>query len=155
MEKSFWRQSYSAIPALRCPRCAKGSVRVKKDTVQRLEPHHSKINHGNDDWFVHDIVERFTCLMICSASFCGEVVAVTGSVGYEEEPYHDQDGELDYTTNTYFYPRTFFPAPPVISVSARLSEQCRLDLTSSFGLLWCDGEQETSLTREISRRSRS
>jgi uncharacterized protein YjiS (DUF1127 family) len=137
MERNIWRASYGSFPPFTCPRCSTGKLRMKKDSKQVFEPHHSKSEHGEPGWGEWDITARFICFLVCSNSFCGEVVTATGYESYREEEYGGEDGP-ETVTHESLQPKMLWPAPYVIKVSAKLSADCKRLLISSFEQLWMD-----------------
>lgn len=136
MQRNLWRKQYSSYPSLPCPRCSKG-LKLQKDSKQTYEPSYSKIDHGEEGWTPYQITARFTALLQCHNAFCGEVVTVTGAVDFEEHQYYDGE-EMQVDINEYMRPKFLYPAPPVIKVSQKLSDDCKRLLRSSFEQLWVD-----------------
>lgn len=136
MEKRIWRQKYTSIPPLPCPKC-NGKVRLDKSSLVVREAKYSEQRKGEEGWSFHDIEERFVCFMVCDTMWCGEVVAVSGYVAEVEEPVYTQD-DMEIDVVTYYYPKSMVPGPKLIPVPKKLDGECRTDLLNAFTLLWSD-----------------
>jgi Domain of unknown function (DUF4145) len=136
MEKRIWRQKYTSIPPLPCPKC-NGKVRLDASSLVVREPKYSEQRKGEEGWSFNDIEQRFVCFLVCNTMWCGEVVAVSGYVAEVEEPnYTEDDVEIDVVN--YYYPKSMVPGPKVIPISKKLSGECQADLLNALMLLWSD-----------------
>ncbi|NKL05235.1 hypothetical protein [Rhizobium leguminosarum] len=112
MEKRLWRQKYTSIPALPCPRC-EGKVRVDKSSLAKREAEYSSRNRGGENWTFYDIEKRFVCFMVCDVKWCGEVVAVSGFVS-EQEEYVSGDGDNETDVFSYYHPKSMIPGSSTV-----------------------------------------
>ncbi|MBO9172460.1 DUF4145 domain-containing protein [Rhizobium sp. L245/93] len=138
MDKRIWRRAYSAFVRLPCPHCATGLLKLDNGTLLRHEPAYSKQERSEAGGALQLLTERFSCHLICDKSFCREAVVVSGFVSIDEQFSNDEDGEVSSYETTFFWPKAMFPAPPVIAVSKKLSQDCKIDLHAAFALLWTD-----------------
>ncbi|MBY5837087.1 DUF4145 domain-containing protein [Rhizobium leguminosarum] len=146
MERNLWRVSYSSFPKFKCPRCRNGTLSTVKESIQRRETKYSKLEHNQEGWEPDWITESFICLLECGYAFCGEVVTVGGSVYYQYGEYPDgEDIVRDFSPT--FLPHSMRPAPPVISLSAKLPKECGEHLKKAFELMWFDASACTNRIR--------
>jgi hypothetical protein len=137
VDRNIYRNYYNAFPRFPCPRCGK-PVKLLEESKHRLETTYSKNEHDEDGWDTEWMTERFVCLLVCANKFCGEVITVAGNVTTSHDMgYEELIGEYDHYTS-YFVPKSITPAPHIISVSKKLSADCRNHLIKSFDLFWMD-----------------
>jgi hypothetical protein len=136
MEKHLWRQKYTNIPQLPCPRC-EGKVRLDKTSLAERETAYSNRNRGGEDWTFYDVEERFICFLVCDVKWCGEIVAVSGFVS-EQEEYVSGETDQEIDVFRYYHPMSMIPAPRPFPVSKKLDKDCQSDLLNAFRLLWND-----------------
>ena len=91
--RSHFQEKFASFPLWNCPRCANGAL--KEVPVKRMieEPAYSTVQHSEDWWEPDHTISRFSALMKCMNSMCGELVFVTGQVGVA---YYGSDDEGDH-----------------------------------------------------------
>lgn len=107
------------------------------DTEKRLEANYSKREHAEKGFHPYQDVTRFSCLLQCSASSCGEVIAVSGDIDFDVS-VGIVDGEFREEYISEYLPRSMFPPPPVVRLPKKLPDPCRQHLKAAFGLMWSD-----------------
>lgn len=98
--------------------------------------------------FDPSIPERFTVILECARSGCGEAVAAAGEVWTDQEVDHEGDLVWVKTYRPYY----MRPAPPVIEVPKKTPADVVKELVLSFELYWvdysaCASRLRTSLER--------
>lgn len=133
----MWRRSFANFPSYNCPRCRRGTLSLVADTMQRLEATYAKREHAEKGYHPYNEMTRFSCLLQCSSSPCGEVVAVSGDITHDVDVIMvDGEYQEDYTAE--YLPRSMFPAPPVVRMPRKLPKACADHLNAAFGLMWAD-----------------
>ncbi|WP_295608874.1 DUF4145 domain-containing protein [uncultured Lamprocystis sp.] len=127
----------SGLTGFLCPRCEKGRLRVKKDTVHCEETQKSRTQHANPQFEPDSGEYVYCCLLECINEVCEEVVASTG-IGVLSL---DVDFQADSPRESYvtsFWPQYFSPWLKVF----RVPEETPLDVASeidrSFALFFAD-----------------
>jgi Domain of unknown function (DUF4145) len=150
IDRSIWttyvdEQFENSYP---CPRCSKGRVRRGENAVVMVEPHHSKREHGNEEWDPDWIRMSFTTMLTCDYSPCGEIVAVGGRAGVEEyQEYGDYGEPTGSGYTTYLKPASMFPAPPLFPIAKSFPQKVQEELQLAFQLFWTDLSASTSRLR--------
>jgi Domain of unknown function (DUF4145) len=130
LEKRLWKHALntSGWPFLPCPRCT-GDLRILEGSLKSRVP-----RYWHSDHFDPNMPERFTMILQCVKSGCGEAVAVAGEVWADQDV--TEENELEWV-KTYkpFYMR---PAPPIIGVPKRTPREVVTELNLSFELYWTD-----------------
>ena len=137
MNEELWRKEFSCddfSPPFPCPSCS-SNLQLKKDTLKILETGYSKASRSTPDWEFDWSIQRFVCFLECGNKSCGEVVAVSGETGTQEELIKEENTWGIVST---LLPKSFFPAPPIIAVSKELSNVTSAHLWVAFGLFWSD-----------------
>ncbi|WP_318035163.1 DUF4145 domain-containing protein [Rhizobium ruizarguesonis] len=133
----LWRRSFANFPSYICPKCARGTISLVAETEKRMEARYAKREHAEKGYHPYNEVTRFSCLLQCSASSCGEVVAVSGDIVHDVEILV-VDGEYQEEYTAEFMPRSMFPPPPVVRLPKKLPKDCSEHLKASFALMWSD-----------------
>ena len=150
IDRSIWQRHVDEhfSNSYPCPRCNKGQVRRGDNQVVLVEPHHSKREHGSDDWDPDWIQMSFTTMLICDNTNCGEVVAVSGRAGVEHYSHYGYDGGPDESGySTWLQPISMFPAPPLFPIAKTLPRKVKEELELAFQLFWTDRSASTSRLR--------
>lgn len=114
MQKALWAYSFGENwgPNYPCPYCKSGTLRLRKESLQRtgaLRPSPTKLSDA-----------AFFCALDCSA--CQGSVSVVG--------YIRKDNAL--------VPRGIYPAPPIISIPPQAPRTVVNELELAFSLFWVD-----------------
>lgn len=135
MNEDIWGGYYVAerIPPFICPKCQSGVLGGMIDTLQKLEPAYSKHARGGD-WEQNPSAQRFSYFLECNASYCGEVVAVSGDIEY----FEDEDNITGFAYAEMLVPKSMIPGPVMFKVSAKLKSTTAKHLRKAFELYWQD-----------------
>lgn len=150
IDRSIWQRHVDAnfSNSYPCPRCNKGRVRRGDNQIFLVEPHHSKREHGSDDWDPDWIRMSFATILICDNSSCGETVAVSGCAGVEYHYHYGYNGEPEESGyETWLKPVSMFPAPPLFPIAKALPRKVKEELKLAFQLFWTDRSASTSRLR--------
>jgi hypothetical protein len=135
VDVTLWAESFSQdeFPSFRCPTCQKGTLTLVSDSLKVVESERSKrARREVDDWEPDWTEERFSALLKCSTSTCGELVVVSGDTQVNEEYYHGQA----WASN--LRPRSIFPAPYIIALPPEVPGKVAKELQQAFQLFWVD-----------------
>jgi hypothetical protein len=153
MERHLWTREWfskAAIPRFPCPTCQKGVFRYAPDKVIVLETTYSQLDRrSNPEWSPPDhIEERFTVLMTCNNSVCGELMVVAGDTALDQVV--DQDGDLGW--ETIFRLRSVFPGPAIIKLSNEVPQSVVDEVHLAFQFYWSHlGTSATRLRTSVER----
>lgn len=137
MNEELWRKEFSVddfSPPFPCPRCS-SNLQLRRDTLKVLETGYSKAARSTPDWEPDWSTQRFVCFLECGNNSCNEVIAVSGETGTQEEFIEEVNTWGMVST---LLPKSLFPAPPMITVSKKLSNVTSAHLWAAFGLFWSD-----------------
>jgi hypothetical protein len=120
-------------------------VRQRETTRKRgiIDPRRtgpSLREHGHDDWDPDWITERFSGLLYCSNTDCGDIAAISGTSGASYYTDEDIDGKMYQTVENSLDPKSIFPPPHLFSITPKCPEAVRAHLLSGFELIWSDYE---------------
>lgn len=135
-KRSLWMELFprDKSPKYPCPSCDDGRLIVQKESLFVDEPQYSKAAHSHDDWEPDWDVERFSLRLLCDHEDCGEIVSVHGSTTVVE----DYDEEFGHGLVSVLQPRSFHPAPPIISLPNELPATVIQQMRQVFALFWVD-----------------
>jgi len=130
MKKALWRNALntSGWPFLPCPRCT-GDLRILEGSLKSRVP-----GYWHSSQFDPDMPERFSMILQCAKSGCGEAVSVAGEVWADQEVTGDHELEWVKTYRPFY----MHPAPPIIAIPKRTPVEVAKELKLSFGLYWVD-----------------
>ena len=147
IERELWQTAWAdgEFPSLPCPTC---DARLNFDESSfRCES--SKHNVELVDIAgIDEALARFSGMFVCGHAKCGEIVMVAGDCSYEYG--YGPNGET--VTEQTLHPRSMHPGPPVISISAEVTDEIQSALTSSYPLLWSDYDACASKLRVVLER---
>lgn len=133
---AHWTETFSQgqLPPFRCPTCHHGTLVEVKESRKLVQSERSRRGHSHEDWDPTWIEERFTLLLECSASSCGELVVVSGDTVLDQ--VEDEDGRWVWASQ--LRPRSMFPAPYIIELPREVPDAVRYELEQAFALFWID-----------------
>lgn len=133
---AHWAETFSqdGLPPFRCPTCHQGTLVEVKNSRKLVQSESSRRARSHEDWDPTWVEERFTLLLECSASSCGELVVVSGDTVVDEE----EDEEWGRVWASQLRPRSMFPAPYIIEVPKEVPRSVQHELEQSFALFWTD-----------------
>lgn len=150
INKHLWRSQFSdkAVPKYPCPKCGKGKLVWNKEKYANLEPAYSKRDHDEEGWDPDWISSRFVGFSICDMTFCGEIVAISGSSSVDHE-YGWDDAEGTHTDEwvTMLRPSSMTPTPHLFPLPKSIPDPIRKDIVLAFSLYWTDLSASTSRLR--------
>lgn len=134
INRSHFAQEFTSFPNWNCPCCANGTLHevLAKRLIE--EPAYSKNQHPEDWWEPEHTISRFSALMRCTTSTCGEFVFVTGRAGIA---YYGSDEEGEHWADE-FEPAFGFPAITVFRLKQDWPEPVLTELRRSFAHVWRD-----------------
>jgi len=135
INRKIWKPPFAKLPSWPCPACASGNLVARKETLKHEETGPSAEAHQHDAWEPEWIVERFSGLLVCQNSACGEIVAIGGHTRHVEN--HDWERE-ERNWDREFEPTFMSPAPPIFPVPEKCPEAVATELTKAFALFWFD-----------------
>lgn len=134
--RDLWCEYFSreAIPAFPCPSCGAGRLAIKDQTfawtrLRTSDQFHSKFGYSPEEEF-----GRFTCLLVCSATGCREVVTVGGDAFMI--PGEDYEGRIEWTE--VIEPRFMYPGPPLMDVPEATPGPAAKAMKQAFTAFWGD-----------------
>jgi hypothetical protein len=80
VDVTLWAESFSEdeFPPFRCPTCQKGTLTLVANSLKIIETERSKqAFRVSDDWEVDWTEKRFSAMLECTSSSCGELVVVS------------------------------------------------------------------------------
>lgn len=134
VNRALWNVGYTNIPSYPCPTCTNGRLNVRPETLNAIETGPSIHEHHLEAWDPDWIVKRFSALLECQNSTCGELVSFGGKVHVEQD-YSNQD-ERDYYD--IYRPSYFSPAIPIFPIPDVCPSSVQNELTLSFTHFWSD-----------------
>lgn len=135
VNRTLWVSQFGTFPSWLCPTCQSGNLSLAKDGLKYSEPGYSKAARSEDPWEPDWIEERFSALLNCANTMCGEVVAVVGRTHHVED--HDWDKQEQHWARE-FQPTFLTPPPPVFPIPTECPEAVSDELRKAFALLWSD-----------------
>lgn len=135
VDRALWKRSFRQFPNWLCPTCQSAPLVVEKDTLLRKEPNWSRDAHGHEAWDPDWIVERFSCLMRCSAPACGEIVVVGGRTSHVED--HDWEQQTQHWAPKY-HPKFAYPSLPIFKIPDECPDKIAEQLRKAFSFYWSD-----------------
>lgn len=136
-DKAMWQgcYGYGSVPKFRCPQCGNGRLIADRAGIRVKEPEYSKIVCRDPDCEPDWSTERFSIELKCDEVSCGEISYVTGDTVAERE--YDEEFHTDVWVSL-LRPRSFYPAPPIISVPEQVPGEIQRELNKAFELYWTD-----------------
>jgi hypothetical protein len=137
VDVTLWAESFSQdeFPSFRCPTCQKGTLTLVPDSLKIVETERSKrAFQDSDDWDPDWTENRFSALLTCSSSKCGELVVVSGDTEVVEE----DDEKFRRVWAYHPRPRSIFPAPYIIALPPEVPADVERELQQAFLLFWAD-----------------
>jgi hypothetical protein len=125
--RKIWLNWKSRKP---CPTCQSGVLLPPKDDsgLIKSETEESKFRNSHGYYYTDYV---FSLHLVCSE--CNETVVVTGNRSEENYPSDEEIGLQNYVS-----PKSFFPAPKIISIPKSCPKSVSNILNQSFGLYWND-----------------
>jgi hypothetical protein len=112
-----------------CPTCIDGILNIPNESkIIKSETAKSRNEHNFNSYFTDSI---FSMHLICSN--CGDLVSVSGIISEEDYPSNEEVGLQIFIT-----PKTFYPAPKIITIPDSCPNSVRKLLIKSFELFWID-----------------
>lgn len=107
------------------------------ETEKRMETRYAQREQAEKGYHPYNDVTRFSCLLQCSVSSCGEVVTVSGDISHDVDVVV-VDGAYQEEYTAEYSPRSMFPPPSVVRLPKKLPKDCTEHLKGAFGLMWVD-----------------
>jgi len=151
MERELYRHSFTEenLPDYLCPRCNKGLLRIKDDTLNKIETVSSKQHQLEEYSEFQDIDYTFNCMFECINNKCGEVVACTGHAGVDIEYAVDYDNlSQPNEYYTYYKPLFFYPSLQLIALPKCTPDKVKELLDESFRLFFTSPASSANLVRK-------
>jgi hypothetical protein len=107
VDVTLWAEHFrqNEFPSFRCPTCQKGTLTLVPDSLRIVESERSKrAMRDAEDWEPDWTEKRFSALLTCSSSTCGELVVVSGDTEVVEE----DDADFRRVWASHPRPRSFF-----------------------------------------------
>jgi len=135
VNRKHWRPPFSKLPSWLCPECQSGTLALNGDSLKCEETGPSREAHDHEAWDPDWTVERFSGLLTCQNSSCGEIVAIGGKISYVED--HDWEQQQHHWAQV-FHPTFISPAPPIFALPDKCPEAVVDELSRAFALFWFD-----------------
>jgi hypothetical protein len=135
IDRELWRGTLTQDegPTWPCHRCKKGLLAPVREAFIVVETADSTNDRGQDTWEPEWIRERFTCLLKCNWSGCGETAVAAGHSVSVADPNVYEGGAYNR-----YRPEFIRPAPDMFSVPADCPENVRSEVHEAFSLFWTD-----------------
>ena len=120
------------IPRFPCPHC-EGRLSL----TGKVKTHRSATTAwiANQDWAdVSQIEDEFHAVLTCESAECGQVVGMLGTVRYAKD--YDEDGRT--VTLEVLEPKSFFPAPALITIPNNTPPSVIHEIRNAFSMAWID-----------------
>jgi len=137
VERKMFAQLYRTLPDFICPQCQRGRLSRMKGSFKECRPEHLNDYEAQRAGVTYS---RYAAIAICSDRKCGEVVIESGS--FVDIGDFDEDGRF-----VEFAPNSFFPAPHMFQIPAKVPDKVRGPLSSAFELYWIDVDAAASKVR--------
>ena len=138
INKSWFAFRRDSLPNWQCPTCGGASLNLKPEdfrVFESAETAHSK----SEEWFDADCVQyRFSAILHCANSRCGEIVAMAGSGSVEEEYELIDEDQWNRTYLDQFTPLFFQPSLIPISIPQNTPSAVSSSLTSAFAIIYAN-----------------
>ena len=122
-------------PSWPCPRCGKGILKLKKDSMNIDETVDSRYLHLDlEMWTPIDVEKRFSCLLMCNYNPCKEVVVMCGNT--EVVPYKNEFGGYDFEDE--LIPLYMEPSLQFFEIPAKCPKKVQKEIRRAFSLFLCD-----------------
>lgn len=139
MDQRLWRGWYAEgdFPkSFVCPKCFKGNLILKKDTVKQLETGYSVAMRRSDEyWEPEWCTSRFVMFLMCDRDQCGEIVSVSGDIAVDQDFDENSESMVYYDA---YVPRSFYPAPRIIDVPENAPDSVRDAIDRASHQYWSD-----------------
>ncbi len=129
--KTGLRKSYA--PRWRCPSCAKGHLRLKRDTLRYEETAESRRSGDDDPW---SVAFEFSALLECDQ--CREIISCCGDGGYEPVEAFDDDESSYMDHEHYFVPKYFSKPMEIFRPPSKCPNAVKEQIRKSFAVFFCD-----------------
>lgn len=131
-------------PLWSCSTCGKGILEILEPTLKFEETGPSRLA-ATHEAFDYDWVEmRFSGLLKCSNKLCGDVAAIAGKAGLEENCIWETQQIEYYKTLT---PQIINPPPQLFPVIEGCGEAIKASIIRSFTLVYIDTESCSNAIR--------
>lgn len=138
IDRILWKPQIRNWPTWPCPACGATALRLEQAKLQIVETGPSASAHQHDAWEVEWVDERFTGELLCGNAACKNAVVVCGAVQNELHQYYDHEGATQSEVLKTYVPSYFQDVLPVFSIAGECPAEVSNEMSSSFGLLWCD-----------------
>jgi hypothetical protein len=123
------------LPAWQCPVCERGNLRLKKETLHIGHSAEVIAEQHHPDWEPHWERGRFSCLLVCDQSKCGEIVAMTGETATNE--FYSQEGDEQFIVES-LVPKSMIPGAPLMKIPPATPGSAKQAIRQSFSAFWGD-----------------
>jgi len=130
----FVRDSFPALP---CPRCPQGKLKLAPKGLSITEPRFSKASHSHPDFEPDWVEQRFVAHLECDEVKCGETAFMVGDTT-EVETYLEDEGYTGPALEQVLRARGIFPAPPLFRIPDGVPRDVEKQLRLAFQLFWTD-----------------
>lgn len=159
IDRARWSRYFSQleIPSFPCPACKPGKLKAAADPVKLSEPEYSKIHRDTDDWEPDHTLHRWSLMMECDESKCGEIAHMMGDTEFVDTVV-EVDGKYFNGLEEVCEIQAFFPAPPIFPLSNNVPARVKRELRLAFQLYWtdaaaCVGRIRTAVEELLDERS--
>jgi hypothetical protein len=143
IDRDQWQQHLTRFHAPRwlCPRCGKGHLALKPESVVFLPSAagYARLSEDPEDRG-NDLELRFSALLQCDYNGCQESASVAG-IGLEKETYESGRREL----YAVFFPTYVNPSPDLFPIPTAAPAKLQMNIRSAFVLSW--GDYDACLNR--------
>jgi Domain of unknown function (DUF4145) len=118
------------IPRFPCPHCE-----ARLNLVGEVKTYRSAATAwiANQDWSdIGQIEDEFQATLMCESAQCGQVVGMLGTVRYARA--EDERGYA--ATHEVLEPRSFYPAPAIISIPNNTPASVVREIRNAFAIAW-------------------
>ena len=119
------------LPNFFCPKCNKGILTPTHD----ISSYHPKFSQNvfAEEWADWENIElRLSAILHCNNSKCGEQATLHAIGGVEP----DYDDDNSHKLEDYFFIKSFYPSPHIISLPSGLPDTIKSELFASFDAYW-------------------
>ena len=138
IDRRLWKESLgsSYAPRWQCPSCARGVLRLKRETLQFDHTAASRCRLSDEHPAEWEVEYVFSALLECNQ--CGEKISCCGVGGYEPTDAVDDDGNPYTDYRVYFDPRYFSRPMELFRVPDKCPKAVKEKIRKSFSVFFCD-----------------
>ncbi|WP_430644051.1 DUF4145 domain-containing protein [Aeromonas salmonicida] len=149
MDRTIYKSTFTRTRASdwMCPTCKKGYLRLIDNSFKVHERRYSREAHVHPNWDPAWQENVYSCMLKCNNEQCEEVVANSGTGGFEIDYFYGVDDVPDHRLVSFFRPRFFEPPLAIIDIPINCPATVAQPLQESFRLFFCSPSSSSNNVR--------